>query len=172
MSEDIKSNNLNDVSKKGVGLFPAEQELMSDMGLYYDTDIEEHFEYYNFDTDTQSAIQEEFKNMLVVLNDAVLLDSIEQFWFANKAGTELDRSLIVHLFKQLPKDFPVGEIYVAFTEGYVSFQIVFMPNNIFPYLTTLMLLQNETSANKEYIQPLIDRFELQDIYTKLKSMKS
>ena len=171
MNETLEQENFYELFKKGIGLFPEEQELMSNVGLYYDTDIEEHFEYFDFDDHTKEIINHEYNQVLQVMNDPVLLDSIEQFWFANKAGTELERSLIIHLFTQLPTEFPVGEIYVVFDESYVSFQIVFMPNQIFPYLTSIMLLQNETTSNKKFIQPLIDRFSLQETYNKLLSMK-
>lgn len=158
---------LNDVSKKGIGLFPEEQELMSDLGLYFDMEIEEHFEYFNFNEETEKKVKDELEQMKKWLTDPILIDSVEQFWFAHKAGTELERSLVVYLFKKLPKDFPVGEIYVAFTEGYVSFQIVFMPTDCLPYLTSLMLIQNKTYANKDYIPPLIERFGLESIYQEL-----
>lgn len=171
MNLEIEQENLDETFKKGIGLFPEEQEIISNAGLYYDTDIEEHFEYFNFDENTKKIIHDEYNQLLQVMNDPILLDSIEQFWFANKAGTELERSLIIHLFKQLPPEFPVGEIYVVFDDSYISFQIVFMPNQVFPYLTSIMLLQNETTHNKQFIQPLINRFSLQKIYDNLLSMK-
>ncbi len=171
MNYNLQIININEFFKKDIGLFPEEQELMVNLGLYFDTDIEEHFEYFNFTETSKHKIQEEFQNIIKVLNDPVLLDSIEQFWFANKAGTSLERSLINHLFSKIPKDLPIGEIYVVFDSSYISFQIVFMPNNIFPYLTTIMLIQNETLENQEYINQLLDRFSLNNLYNELKNMK-
>lgn len=171
---DLDVNNLSfdDFSKKNIGLFPDEQELMLNLGLYFDLDILEHFDYYSFDDKTNHHIHGEYKKMKEYLSNHTLLDSIEQFWFAYKSGTELEKSLINNIYSQLSDDFPLGEIYVMFSEGYISYQIVFMPTAIFPYLTSLMLLQNETFENKEFISKIINRFELQQYYDKLESMKN
>lgn len=171
MNNNTQTLDLNNISKKDIGLFPEEQEIIADLGLYFDTDIEEHFAYFHFDEHTKNIIQDEFQNIIKVLNDPILLDSIEQFWFANKAGTELERSFITHLYSQLSKDIPIGELYVVFDQSYISFQIVFMPNLIYPYLTTIMLIQNETHENKEYINQLLERFSLHSLYEKLIKMK-
>lgn len=177
VNDDINNNvnsvllNLSDIAKKGIGLFPDEQELVANYGLFFDSEIHEHFEYFNFDETILKNINDELFILNQTLQDPTLIDSIEQFWFAHKSGSVLDKTVIVHLFKNLPKDLPIAELYVVFVEDYLSFQIVFMPNTLLPHLSSLMFVQNENIENKDIINTLINRFNLLDTFNTIKSMK-